>query len=110
MTGVQTCALPICDNQGAIFLASNPAQEVRSKHIDIRYHYICEQVENKRVRLFYVPTNEQIADLMSNNLPYDKLKFFRSALGIADNNSTPRSIKHTSRTKNLDELDVFEYW
>ena len=104
LSGIDLCS----DNQGAIFLASNPAQEHRSKHIDIRYHYICEQVENKRVRLFYVSTNEQIVDLMTKNLPYDKLKFFRNALGISDNNFTPKETKRTSKTKNLDELDVFE--
>ena len=104
LSGIDLCG----DNQGAIFLASNPAQEHRSKHIDIRYHYICEQVENKRVCLFYVPTNKQIAYLMTKNLPYDKLKFFRNALGISDNNFTPRETKCTSKMKNLDELDVFE--
>ena len=107
--GYELFGIDLCsDNQGAIFLASNPAQEHRSKHIDIRYHYICEQVENKRVHLFYVPTNKQIADLMTKNLPYDKLKFFRNALGLTDNNFTPRETNRTSKTKNLDELDVFE--
>jgi hypothetical protein len=60
------------DNQGAIFLASNPAQEHRSKHIDIRYHYIRECVEGKKVILHYVPTMEQIADIMTKCLSYDK--------------------------------------
>ena len=45
---------------------------------------------------------------MTKTLPYDKLKFFRNALGLIDNNFTPREIKRTSKTKNLDELDVFE--
>jgi hypothetical protein len=62
------------DNQGAIFLASNPAQEHRSKHIDIRYHYIRECVEGKKVILHYVPTTEQIADIMTKCLSYDKFK------------------------------------
>jgi hypothetical protein len=70
------------DNQGAIFLASNPAQEHRSKHIDIRYHYIRECVEGKKVILHYVPTTEQIADIMTKCLSYDKFKKFRNQLGI----------------------------
>ena len=70
------------DNQGAIFLASNPAQEHRSKHIDIRYHYIRECVEKKKVILHYVPTTEQIADIMTKCLSYDKFKKFRNQLGI----------------------------
>ena len=74
-----------CDNQGAIFLASNPAQEHHSKHINIRFHYIREQIENKKVRLSYVQTNEQYADLMTKNLNYDKLKFFINALNMSFN-------------------------
>ena len=77
-----------CDNQGAIFLASNPAQEHCSKHIDIRFHYIRQQVEDKKVRLSYIPTNEQLADLMTKNLSFDKLKFFRNALGITSDDIT----------------------
>ncbi len=71
-----------CDNQGAMFLASNPAQEHRSKHIDICYHYIRECVDNKKIRLTYIPTNEQIADIMTKNLPYDKIVQFRDKMGI----------------------------
>ncbi len=71
-----------CDNQGAMFLASNPAQEHRSKHIDIRYHYIRECVDENKVRLTYIPTNEQIADIMTKNLTYDKIVQFRDKMGI----------------------------
>ncbi len=78
-----------CDNQGAMFLSSNPAQEHRSKHIDIRYHYIRECVENEKVKLTYVPTNEQIADIMTKNLPYPKFVQFRMKMGlILDDNPT----------------------
>ena len=57
-------------------------QEHRSKHIDIRYHYIRECVEDKKVILHYVPTTEQIADIMTKCLSYDKFKKFRNQLGI----------------------------
>ena len=70
------------DNQGAIFLASNPAQEHRTKHIDIRYHFIRQCVEDKKVVLYYVPTTEQIADILTKCLNYDKFKKFRNQLGI----------------------------
>ena len=75
ITNIALCG----DNQGAIFLASNPAQEHRSKHIDIQYHYIRECVENKKVILHYVPTTEQIADIMTKCLSYKK---FQNQLGI----------------------------
>ena len=66
--------IPLCvDNQGAIFLASNPAQEGRTKHVHIPQHYIREAVENGEVELFYVPTNSQFADIFTKNL--GKIKF-----------------------------------
>ena len=50
--------LPLCvDNQGAIFLASNPAQEGRTKHVQMPEHYIREAVESGEIQLFYVPTD-----------------------------------------------------
>ena len=70
------------DNQGAIFLAMNPVVESRSKHIDIKYHHIRECVIEKRVVLHYVPTVEQVADIMTKCLSYDKFKKFRNLLGI----------------------------
>ena len=57
-----------CDNQGAIFLATNPAQEQCSKHIGIHYHYICECMEEgDKIDLFYIPTGEQITDIFTKN-------------------------------------------
>ena len=70
------------DNQGAIFLALNPAVDGKSKHIDIKYHHIRECVLEKRIVLHFVPTTEQIADIMTKCLSYDKFKKFRNLLGI----------------------------
>ena len=51
--------LPLCvDNQGAIFLASNSAQEERTKHVWMPEHYIQEVVECGEIQLFYVPTDQ----------------------------------------------------
>ena len=46
-----------------MFLASNPAQEGRTKHIEISEHYICQCIQKEKVKLFYIPTNEQRADI-----------------------------------------------
>ena len=57
------------DNQEAIFLATNPAQEQQSKHIGICYHYIRECVEEgDKIDLFYIPSGEQITDIFTKNL------------------------------------------
>ena len=53
-----------------MFLASNPAQEEYTKHIEILEHYICECVQKEKVKLFYIPTNEQRADIFTKNLTW----------------------------------------
>ena len=66
--------LPLCvNNQGAIFFASNPAQEGCIKYAHIPNHYIRETVEFGEVKLYYVPTDQQYADIFMKNLV--KLKF-----------------------------------
>ena len=70
-----------CDNQGAIFLATNPTQEQHSKHIGIRYHYICECMEEgDKIDLFYIPTGEQIADIFTKNLSPVRFEDIRQGL------------------------------
>ena len=81
--GYDLNALPICsDNQGAIFLSSNPVQEKRTKHIDIRYHYIREVVANGKVELFHISGTENPADMFTKNLGPQLFLKFRSRLGL----------------------------
>ena len=81
--GYKLGLLPIClDNQGAIFISSNPVTEQRLKHIDIRYHYIRELVEDKKVEVFYISTDENPADLFTKNLGRVKFLKFREMLGL----------------------------
>ena len=69
-----TQATTICaDNQAAIFLAINPAVERRMKHIDIRHHYIREQVETKVIDLYHIAREENPADLFTKPLPVVKV-------------------------------------
>jgi len=57
-----------CDNQGALALAGNPAHHKRSKHIDIRYHYIREMMDNGHITIHHVGTNDQAADMLTKPL------------------------------------------
>ena len=68
------------DNQGALSLAKNPVHHQRSKHIDIRYHYIRSEVMNRVIELSYVPTADNIADLFTKPVPKVKLQKFVSVL------------------------------
>jgi hypothetical protein len=70
------------DNQGSLFLAANPAQDKRTKHIDIRFHYIKEVIEQGKIVLYFVPTQKQVADLLTKNLPGPPLKRLRQKLGL----------------------------
>ncbi len=70
------------DNQGAICLASNPVAHKRTKHIDIRHHYICECVTAGLIKLVYVPTQEMTADLFTKSLPTTAFQRLRACLGI----------------------------
>lgn len=74
----------VSDNQGGIFLAINPAHDRRLKHVDIRYHFIREFVEAKRVSIVYISTNEMIADILTKPLGRIKFELFREGLGIGD--------------------------
>ena len=75
--------VPICgDNQGSIFIASNPVTEKRSKHIDIRYHYIREVVERKFAEIFYIDGDKNPADLLTKNLGSVKFQLFQPEYGL----------------------------
>ena len=81
--GLSDRPTPICtDNQWAIFIGNNPVKERRTKHIDVRYHHIRDQIENKRVEVVWVPTDENPADMFTKNLDHVKFTKFRSMLGL----------------------------
>lgn len=56
------------DNQSAIHVAKNPEYHKRLKHIDIKYHFVRQQVEDKIVCLKYVPSGDQLADICTKGL------------------------------------------
>ena len=75
--------IPICgDNQGSIFIASNPVTEKRSKHIDIRYHYIREVIARKLAEVYFIEGENNPADLLTKNLGVVKFRKFRAVLGL----------------------------
>nr|GEZ80694.1 retrovirus-related Pol polyprotein from transposon TNT 1-94 [Tanacetum cinerariifolium] len=71
-----------CDNKSAIALCCNNVQHSRSKHIDIRYHFIKEQVENGVIELYFVNTEYQLANLFIKALGRDRIEFFINKLGM----------------------------
>ncbi|GKA87624.1 hypothetical protein Tco_0809388 [Tanacetum coccineum] len=71
-----------CDSKAAIAISCNPVQHSCTKHIDVRYHFIKEQVENGIVELFFVGTEYQLADLFTKALSEDRFKYLVRRLGM----------------------------
>nr|GFA64392.1 retrovirus-related Pol polyprotein from transposon TNT 1-94 [Tanacetum cinerariifolium] len=74
--------LVYCDNRSAIALCCNNVQHSWSNHIDIRHHFIREQVKKGMVELLFVTTNYQLADIFNKALPRERFEFLLSRLGM----------------------------
>ncbi|PIL36305.1 hypothetical protein GSI_01968 [Ganoderma sinense ZZ0214-1] len=70
------------DNQGSIHIGQNPVTESRSKHIDIRYHYVREVYDRGITDIFYVEGTNNPADIFTKNLGTVKFHHFRPYLGL----------------------------
>ena len=67
--GLSFSHIPIyCDNQSAIAMIGNPVQHSLTKHISIRYHFIREHVIEGSIELYFVPTDQQLADIFTKPL------------------------------------------
>ncbi|GJV66709.1 retrovirus-related pol polyprotein from transposon TNT 1-94 [Tanacetum coccineum] len=79
------------DNKSAIALCCNNVQHSRAKHIDVRYHFIKEQVENGIVELYFVRTEYQLADIFTKPLPRERFNFLIKKLGMRS--MSPKTLK-----------------
>jgi hypothetical protein len=70
------------DNQSAISLSKNPVLHDRSKHIDTKFHYIRKSVEEGRICLDYVSTQEQLADVLTKSLGRARFCELRDKIGV----------------------------
>lgn len=70
------------DNQSAIAIAKNPEFHDCTKHIDICYHFLRHKVKSGDITLDYVPTNNQLADVLTKGLAWEKHKRFSKELGL----------------------------
>nr|GEW75425.1 retrovirus-related Pol polyprotein from transposon TNT 1-94 [Tanacetum cinerariifolium] len=71
-----------CDSKATIAILCNLVQHSRTKHIDVRYHFIKEHVGNVIVEFFFVGTEYQLADMFSKALPEDRFKYLVKRLGM----------------------------
>ncbi|KAJ9542522.1 hypothetical protein OSB04_029028 [Centaurea solstitialis] len=72
----------LCDNSSAIAIANNPVLHSRSKHIDIRYHFIRDHISKGDIELHFIPTEYQLADLFTKPLDEARFNFLVGELGM----------------------------
>ena len=75
------------DNKGAITLAKDNKFHARTKHIDLRYHFIREAVEDGKIAMKYIPTEDNVADIFTKALGKPKFQQFVKLLGLEAENS-----------------------
>ena len=71
-----------CDNQGAVLLSLNGIQHQRTKHIDLRHHFIRDMVEENLVIIKHIGSSDQVADIMTKCLSPEKFRACRGKLGL----------------------------
>eukprot|EP00253_Pinus_taeda_P001841 PITA_01841 len=75
----------MCDNQICIKLSENLVFHDRSKHIDIRCHFVRDYVQRGVVQLSYTPIGEQVADILTKAFGKSKFDYFREKMGMVNN-------------------------
>ena len=68
------------DNSGAVELANVPKMRPRTRHINVKYHHFRKFVNDKLITILKVTTDNQLADILTKNLPEDLFLKFRKAI------------------------------
>jgi hypothetical protein len=74
----------LCDNESAIRLANNPVEHSRTKHIDIRHHFLRDHQQREDIDIYHISTENQLADIFTKSLDEKRFCRLRSELNILD--------------------------
>ena len=80
--GIHIDHIPIkCDNTSTINLSKNPIKYSRTKHIDIKHHFLRDHIQNGDISLEFIDTNNQLVDIFTKPLNEERLNFIKHDLG-----------------------------
>ena len=91
-----------CDNVGATDLAANPVFHARTKHVEIDNHFVREQVKLRHLRIGYLSTKDETADILTKALPKARFLFLKSKLHLLPTLDLRGSVK-SRRTSSICE-------
>ncbi|GJW84278.1 retrovirus-related pol polyprotein from transposon TNT 1-94 [Tanacetum coccineum] len=74
----------MCDNKGAIDLSKNLVQHSRTKHIEIRHHFLCDNVQKGHISIEKVSSVDNIADILTKPLKRESFNYLRLGLGMME--------------------------
>ena len=73
-----------CDNKAAISIANNPGQHNRIKHVEVDRHFIKKRQDNCSICISYIPSSQQVVDVLTKGLLIQNFDFWVSKLGLID--------------------------
>jgi hypothetical protein len=91
---VETPTIIYVDNQSAIKISENDSAHDRTKHIDIRHYYIRDLIDNGEIKLVWVPTADQLADIFTKSLSSSTFTSIRDRLMNSSNNNNNHHNEH----------------
>ncbi|GKA12621.1 hypothetical protein Tco_0692167 [Tanacetum coccineum] len=74
----------MCDNKGAIDFSRNPVQHSRTKHIEIRHHFLCDNIQKGNISIEKVASEDNIADILTKPLKREIFNYLRLGLGMME--------------------------
>jgi hypothetical protein len=81
--GIKYSKTPIfCDNTSAIAISNNPVMHSKTKHIDLRYHFIRDHIMKNNIELHFIPTDKQLADIFTKPLDVKTFEYLVGELGM----------------------------
>ena len=94
----------LCDNESAIRMTDNPVEHSRTKHIDIRYHFLRDHQQKGDIKIAYVNTQNQLADIFTKPLDEKTFSKLRNELNILDSRNFDWNIAHIAHLYTFDHI------